>query len=233
MSFARMAEKIERRIEGYEDLGLTVFLVLLCLLSFVLFPLLDIEGPAGRFISVAYTLLFVAGTFIGGLRGGWRRFAVVLAIASAASTWVADTVSGDFWRLVNLGSSVLFMLLLCVALTGQVLRPGRINNHRIRGAVAVYLLIGFIFALLFLVVEETVPGAFSGLGGATASGRMESAIYYSFVTLTTLGYGDIVPVAEGARTLVIVEAIVGQLFLVVLIGRLVSLADASTTRWKE
>ena len=234
MSLALLAEKIERRIEGYEDLGLSVFLAVLCLLSFVLFPFLDIdEGPARKFIPVAYTLLFVAGAFIGGLRGWWRRLAILLALLSVTSAWVAEATHGDIWRLINLAASVVFMLMLSAALTRQVLRPGEINNHRIRGAVAVYLLIGFIFALLFVLIEETSPGSFSGLGDETESAHMKSAIYYSFVTLTTLGYGEILPIGEGARSLVIVEAVVGQLFLIVLIGRLVSLADATEIRRKR
>ncbi|MEM7353842.1 MAG: ion channel [Acidobacteriota bacterium] len=223
-----LTRRIGQHLIEYEDLSLTVFLIVLCLLSFGLLPLLEMTDLTSKLISAAYTLLFVAGAFIGGLTGGWRAFAFSLASVSILSAWLGDGSGAGFWETASLVSATIFMVFVCFQLTREVFRPGEVNEHRIRGAVAIYLLIGFIFALLFVLFEQLASGSFRGLGPDGFGDDMHIAVYFSFVTLTTLGYGDITPVSELAQTLVLVEAIIGQLFLVILIGRLVSLSAAGT-----
>lgn len=223
MSWRALFGKIDTAIEGYEDHGLSVFLFLLVLLSFGLTPFVGLVGWSGKLVSLGYTLLFIAGAFVGGMRGVWRALAIGLALAAILCSWIAADVQAGALRTTQYVSSILYMLLLCGALMRQVFRPGEINSHRIRGAVAVYLLLGFVFAMGFVLIEQSRPGAFSGLVADGEGHLMRDAVYLSFVTLTTLGYGDVTPVSDAARTIVLVEAIVGQLFLVILIGRLVSL----------
>ncbi len=194
------------------------------MLSFGLLPFLEWFEVTGKLISFAYTVLFVAGAFIGGLTGAWRTFAFSLAVVSIVSSWLGDTYGSSFWTTANLVSATVFMAFVCFQLTREVFRPGEVNGHRIRGGIAIYLLIGFIFALLFGLFEQFAPGSFQGLGPDGFGEDLRHAIYFSFVTLTTLGFGDITPVSELAQTAVVVEAISGQLFLAILIGRLVSLS---------
>jgi Ion channel len=96
-----------------------------------------------------------------------------------------------------------------------------VDGERILAALDVYLLAGLAFAVGYWVLDQTWPASF-GL----ASGRhldLPGAIYFSFVTIATLGYGDIVPVSEAARGLAILEAVGGQMYLAVLVARLVTL----------
>ena len=89
------------------------------------------------------------------------------------------------------------------------------------GAIVLYLLIGLIWAVIYSAISLHVPNAFAGSVGVNAG--LSDWVYFSFVTLTTVGYGDITPVAQGARALATLEAFIGQLYPAIIIARLVSL----------
>jgi hypothetical protein len=100
------------------------------------------------------------------------------------------------------------------------LRSGQVDAEHIYAALGAYLLGGVFFGALYHAVEQVWPGSFAASGGARGM-PMADSIYLSFVTLATLGYGDLVPVSGVARGLAVIEAIMGQLFLAVMIARLV------------
>src|SRR5262245_5999058 len=104
-----------------------------------------------------------------------------------------------------------------------VFRRGRVTYHRIVGAVLLYLLVAVGFAALFACVGLSIPDAFKGVGFEDDAALASELFYLSFVTLTTTGYGDIVPVHPLARSLCNIEAIVGQLYPATLLARLVTL----------
>jgi hypothetical protein len=101
-----------------------------------------------------------------------------------------------------------------------VIEPGAITLDRLVGAVCIYLLLGVVWTLLFALLELVAPGSFH-YAGRQAGDPIEHLLYYSFVTLTTLGYGDVAPVHAVARTLAYLEAVVGQLYIALLIASLV------------
>ena len=105
----------------------------------------------------------------------------------------------------------------------QVLFSGQIDSNKIVGAICIYLLIGLIWALLYLFIAQSVPGAFNGLEQAEWYENFADGTYYSFVTLTTLGYGDISPVTPVARFLVYMEAIVGVFYMAILVASLIGM----------
>ena len=98
---------------------------------------------------------------------------------------------------------------------------GAVDRERIFAALDAYLLAGFLFGVAYWTLERLWPGSFGG--GAAGQFDFPHAIYFSFVTIATLGYGDVVPVSPPARGLAIVEGISGQMYLAVLVARLVSL----------
>jgi hypothetical protein len=104
-----------------------------------------------------------------------------------------------------------------------VFRRGRVTYHRIVGAVLLYLLIAIGFAALFAFVGLSIPNAFKGVVFEDDARLASELFYLSFVTLTTTGYGDIVPLHPLARSLCNIEAIVGQLYPATLLARLVTL----------
>jgi hypothetical protein len=105
----------------------------------------------------------------------------------------------------------------------QVFGRGEVNFHRIVGAILLYMLIAIAFMSFFMLIGLLTPDAFNGLVLKDNQKISSGLIYFSFTTLTTTGYGDIVPVHPVARSLCNIEAVIGQLFPATLLARLVSL----------
>jgi hypothetical protein len=110
-------------------------------------------------------------------------------------------------------------------------RAREVTVDTIAGAIVTYLLVAVAFAMIYQIVELRSPGSISGLSDAAYDDRaelMSSLIYFSMVCITTMGYGDIVPVSNLARPLAVIEGAFGQLFLAVVIARLVGLHIANS-----
>jgi hypothetical protein len=113
----------------------------------------------------------------------------------------------------------------------RIIREERVSNDTILGGICVYLLLGLLFESVFEIVEFVLPGSFRS--GTVALGELAQSqgdvarypelVYYSFVTLTTLGYGDITPVGSLPRVLSTAEAVIGQLYLAILVAALVGM----------
>ena len=115
---------------------------------------------------------------------------------------------------------------MAVVVLTQVFREGTITFNRIQGAIAAYLLLGLFWAFVYELVSLQWPAAFASASpvGVSPNEDLSSRfIYFSLVTLTTMGYGDITPVHPIARSLATMEALLGQLFPAVLLARLVSM----------
>jgi len=151
--------------------------------------------------------------------------AIMVAIGLAVATTVMRLRQPSVVDIyLDAGGWLLTSITLTVVVGRAVFAAGPINYHRVIGAVLLYLNIGLIFVALFCFVALLVPNAFNGFGplqdNLSVAGNF---IYFSFVTLTTVGYGDIVPLHPIARALTNVEAIIGQLYPATLLARLVTL----------
>ena len=133
------------------------------------------------------------------------------------AAWFDPTGSLAGWRPA---STAVVLLLLALVVVSSVLRAGTVTRHQIEGAIAAFLLLGVAWANAYEWLALHDPSAFRGLGAADAM----QWPYYSFVTLTTVGYGDITPVSPAARSLAVSEALTGQMYVAILISRLVSLS---------
>ena len=118
---------------------------------------------------------------------------------------------------------IVFYIWVTWLVIGQVLFSGPVDSNKIVGAICVYLLLGLIWALCYLLIAQLVPGAYNGLEQAPWYENFSAVAYYSYVTLTTLGYGDISPVVPIARFLVYMEAITGVLYMAILVASLVGI----------
>ncbi len=206
------------------DGSLTIAVFILIFFVFALYPMVEV-GVIRRFwLDLAFAAFFALGAvFVFEPRPMVRLFIIFLV-----GTVVASLVEDFFERswlfflrsvLTMLASGVFGVLLLT-----RVMRDGRINLNRIMGAIGSYLLIGIIFTQAYRLLADLIPGAFAIGGAPAAFGDISAKLpYYSFITLTSTGYGDITPVHPYARSLATMEALGGNLFLAVLVARLVGL----------
>jgi hypothetical protein len=127
-------------------------------------------------------------------------------------------------------STVVLLVLGTLACFRALFGTGPIDKERIFASLSLYLLFGLIFALIYAVIEEFLPGSFhypDFQSPDTVTRSLTQFFYFSYVTLATLGYGDIVPISGPAKGMAILEAIIGQMYLVVVVARLVSLYGRS------
>jgi hypothetical protein len=212
-----------------DDKGLSVFTAVLLVVIFVMPPLL--ADSTGRRLSgdVAFALLLVSGVIALARHGTARNFMLPFALLTVAvdlGSWLVPLPE----TLVQ-GTSLLALILLLAVVLFHTLRDGPITLHRIQGGVAAYLLLGVAWAHAYSLIAVLRPGAFSGAAAAADSPR--AFLYFSFVTLTTVGYGDVLPVHPAARSLAMLEAVTGPLYLAILLARLVSMAVAPGRRTNQ
>ena len=203
-------------------------LLLLCLLAlFILCPLLEgaqiSTGVVDAYLSLTLlvTLYSIRDQPIVAKLGGALG---LLALLAAIGDHVLQAPS----LLLGHVCGVLFFFLTGAALLRRVLQRGPLGRGRLHAAACAYLLLGHGAALVFSVLEHVQPGSFQDpLAGAAPLHAVlvgyPHLVYYSFTTLTTLGFGDVIPLSPLARSLSTLLALVGQLYLALLVGRLVGL----------
>ena len=212
---------MEQRAEAVHRSGALHLLIALFLLILAS-PLFE-GGEAGRIVTNAlYSLVLLA---IARAASDGRRIQVTflaLAVLAILLLWL-DT--GDQATASEIAGLLLFAALnaaaIALVLRRMLLAPA-VNFDVICGAVAIYLLLGVTWALTYMVLDAVDPAAFELLSLTAAAGWTDF-LYFSFATLTTLGYGDISPTGDFVRIWAVMEAAVGVLYLAVLVARLVSL----------
>jgi Ion channel len=221
-----MNERIARLRTRWSDPLLTALTVLIVIMLFVAAPL----QASGIIVFQAFELLFalvlVAGAFVmSGSRIAMAAMLVSLAMATVGAILRIRSPSGLDINLFA-GSWLVMGITMCWVVTGAVFASGKITYHRVMGAVLLYLTIAVIFVPLYAFVGSLIPKAFTGISMQDTPALASNLIYFSFVTLTTTGYGDVFPVHPIARSLCNVEAIIGQLYPATLLARLVTLEIA-------
>ncbi len=147
-------------------------------------------------------------------------FALALALPAVCSIWLGTVLRGSSWQIAMAVLQVIFWSYTLKVILLHLLRTREVTGDTIIGAACVYFLIGLAWSFIFFVLESLSPGSFSFPASQKAFG-FNVFIYFSFITLTTTGFGDITPVSTPARSLVILEAALGQLFVAITISMLV------------
>jgi hypothetical protein len=206
------------------DLALTALLIVQCLIISVGAPFAAIGGPGSRELLEFLIVAFAFSVFLishGTILTTIATFAIVTGLTgSVLQLWAPSKLSLVLAHSGSLTASVLVNYILGRA----VLAPGEITGHRVMGAIALYLNVGLMFATAYRLIWDFAPDSMSGIPGGVASWRAYGSIlYFSFVTLTSVGYGDIVPVHPFVRALSNLEAILGQLYPATMLARLITL----------
>lgn len=201
--------------------NLSLFLGLIVLTGFVLPSLGFGKRDLRLYGDIVFSVLLISGVAIAWGQRKLFLLAVFISTIALVVRWLAlwgETPRLEVW---SNSWSLLAILIIALVLLAQVFRAGPVTHLRIQGAIAVYLLFGMGWAHAYTIAGALIPGSFNYSGGELST--VQDWAYYSFVTLTTLGYGDIVPVRPVARNLAVGEALTGQLYLAVMIARLVAM----------
>ena len=212
------------------DGGLTVTVAILAFFVFALYPMAEAGEVSPRWLDTTFgVFLFACAALLFEPRG-----LVKVLLALLALTVLVRLAEYQFPSRALASLDAVFVMVTAGALGLLFLlratRDGRVNIHRILGACGSFLLLGLVFSQAYALVALHVPQSFA-IGGTPvdAAAMAHRFVYYSYITLTSTGYGDITPVHPYARSLAALEAIVGQLYLAVLIARLVALE----MEWRE
>ncbi len=209
-----------------DDRSLTVFLILLFIYMFVVTPEARHSGILGMISSIGLALILTGGLFAMTHNTALRVTIASLIAFFLTVHWVRFGLEGIVLTFIERSLTILFASAMLAVVLWQVYKRGPVTGHRIRGAVAGYLLLVIIFSVAYSLIDFVNPDSFKyAVSPENAHPYfVRDFLYFSVVTLTTLGYGDIVPVNPVARTIAMVEALTGQLYLAILIARLVSSA---------
>jgi len=215
--FVRLRERLS-------DPLLTALTVMLAVLMFVVGPLQAVGVFGAHHFGLAFGLMLVVSVFVvsGSVVALTATLFAVALVVVATILRLRQPSAIDIY--LDASAWLIAGLTLAIVVARAVFAPGKVNLHRIVGAILLYLDIRLIFVALFCFIALLESGAFAGLqplsDNLAVAGNL---IYFSFVTLTSVGYGDIVPLHPFARGLANIEAIIGQLYPATLLARLVTL----------
>ena len=161
----------------------------------------------------------------------WAVYALIalFIILTASEKFFEHQVSVYF----TLAILLIFFIGSFMMAAKQVLFVGDIDGNKIIGSLSLYLLLGLVWAVLYLMLVAMDPGAFSGIEASTWQQGFSRIAYYSFVTLTTLGYGDILPTNHVAEFFVYMEAIIGVFYMAIIVSSLISLHLSAIQKRKD
>jgi len=215
------ALEISRRSRIYHVLLALLFLLM------ALQPYAHVAG--GLLLQLGFAGLLLAG--LAAVASKRRLFAIglVLGVPAVALLFVPggiSTVSGAILAIATL-------LYISFVILRRIFTHPVVTSGTVSAALVVYLIFGVIWARTYWLVEYLRPDSFTGLAGSEGAILQRDLFYYSYVTLSTLGYGDISPVSAVARSLAITEATIGQLYLVVMVAGLVGLNLSERQRQRQ
>ncbi|PKB15362.1 potassium channel family protein [Flavobacterium sp. 5] len=217
-----------------KESGLSGMLVLLFAMHFFIIPLFSSYSAFMIIINIFWMLFLIAGIIT---LSRTKKRTVLLSIIPflfVLFNWIMVFENSPFVQLADIVLTVLTFGLLIVLVLTRVFEPGPITEYRVIGSIVVYMLLAHLWSVIYSFIYQHIPGAFQITLPPFESNTLEANfMYFSYITITTTGFGEIVPLHPFARAMVQVEAIIGVLYPVILIGRLVSNASENKSKKKE
>ena len=197
-------------------LSLLIFIIAMIIIG----PLFEEFVGLSILIDILWTAIFISAIYAISQKKHHILIAVLLALPMLGAIWTKYFVQHKALAVVGSLCGAAFFLLAIIQMLIFIYNHKEVTRDLIIGAAVVYLFMALMWAFIFVVVETLHPGSFNLPEGQDIVATRQF-VYYSFVTLTTLGYGDITPITPLARSLCILEAVIGQLYLVVQVAWLV------------
>jgi Ion channel len=217
---------------GVFRLSVAHFLVALVVL-FLSLPFVE-EMPAGRVIQDAMlTVVLTSAVFaVGGRRRTVLVWAVVLLAPALAGRWIDRLFPELLHPAVTATASLAFVAFVIAQLFAFIFRATRVDSEVLCAGVASYLMLALLWANAYVLAWDLDPHSFGFTAGTPPAEGMKifNSIYFSMITLSTVGYGDIVPFTRPAKTLAMMEAMTGTIYIAVIISRLVAMYTMSPPR---
>ena len=195
-----------------------------------LFSQLNLRG-AKTLVNISLVFMVIISVWsLAPVGRKWSKPKVFFGIVIVCLMVIDSSIESNRLAPFQMGTMFVFICITIYLSWQQVMFTGEITRNTIFGSICIYILIGLLFGFAFLIVENILPGSLAGLDGASWQDNLQISIYYSMVTLTTLGYGDITPVAPVTRFLAYMEAMFGVFYTTVLVASLIGLRLSSQRR---
>ncbi len=176
--------------------------------------------------NILLTIIYLAAIFTVSETPKLFKLSIIITVPTILFTWLAYLYPVRVLDITEKILSLLFFAYTVFLMLVYLIRQERVNQSVIMCAMSNYFLMAIMWASAFLLLETLLPGSFHNLNAKDTKGDF---LYFSFVTITTLGYGDILPLTAKAKALVVVETILGQLYVAIMIARLVGIQIAQKT----
>lgn len=200
------------------------FLILLCLILglLILVPILQQLVAVRLFIDIFLTAIFISMVYTFNYNKVHVIAGVFLAVVMLASLWLQYLDPNKWFLSVGMLAGVIFISMVIAGIIGLIIKSEEVSREIIYAAILVYMLAALMWAFIYTFLELVDPASFN-IELNRSDGYLPVFQYYSFVTITTLGYGDITPITEVAKAFSVLEGVIGQLYLVVAVAWLVGM----------
>lgn len=213
--------------------------LLICLIALlVVAPFLEAYSPFQPVLTIFTTALLIISVYSFLNKKRVLIIASLLAAPALIFNWISYSFHSPTTVLIHYVFDAVFFVFIIVSMLVEILKKDVITLDLIYGSICVYLLIGIAWAFVFATLEHIFPGSYNFPSNYLQANpsihpgevKLSLFLYYSYVTLTTLGYGDITPVASPAQSLATLEAITGQFYIAILVARLVGIYVSTNSR---
>jgi len=209
-----------------QESGLSGMIIILAIMQFVLIPMFGSYSSFMILLNIFWMLFLFAGIFSLATSNKQAVLISIIPILFVIFSWINVFIKTPFVLVVELILSICTFSLLIILVLKKVFEPGPITAHRIIGSIVIYMLMAQLWTVVYVFFYEHISGSFQLTMPPFESNSLQANfLYFSYVTISTTGFGEILPLYPLARALVNLEAIFGVLYPVVLIGRLVSDAN--------
>ena len=204
------------------------FLLAAILLFLVVRPFFDDRLRLSTLITLFFSVILISGVYAVCERKKAFYGVIASAILTLICSWTGDLLRSKTFEYLGEAFGFIFLSSTVIAILAYLFREKEVTVDVIIGSACGYFLLGLMWAFIYPLLEAAQPGSF--VYGGNPLTQTGDFTYFSFVTLTTLGYGDMVPITNEAKSLAVMEAVTGQLYIAILVARLMGIYIARSQR---